>query len=165
MRLRSFTSSTSYPSSTCRFLVSRWPRQRVDERAGARRVVPHLNRGVEVEDVAGREAAAGAVDREDRVAVDFVEVDVFQNGAAPVREVEKIHAGLVGVDAGFDRDAAHGLASAEEQVQIVAVAAAAFLDDLRDGDAKIFPGMLLLNGHVSDEFAHMADAQSIADIV
>src|SRR3989454_12406162 len=95
------------------FLIAAGPRQCVDERAGTRRVVPHLKRGVKVEDVAGREAAAGAVDREDRVAIDFVEVDVLQHGATPVRKVEKVYTGLVGVDAGLDRDAAHGLAAAE----------------------------------------------------
>src|SRR6266478_4890852 len=126
-------------------LVATGPGQGVDERAGARRVIPHLKRGVEIEDVAGSEAAAGAVNGEDRVAVDFVEVNILEDGAAPVREVEKIHAGLVGVDAGLDGDAAHGLAAAEEQVEIVAVAAAAFLDDLRNGDAEIFPGVLLLD--------------------
>src|SRR6266571_4746201 len=126
------------------FLITTRSGKRVDERAGTRRVIPHLKRGVEVEDVAGCEAAAGAVNREDRVAVEFVEVDVLQHGAAPVREVEKIHAGLVGVDAGLDGDAAHGFAAAEEQIEIVAVATAAFLDDLRNGDAEIFPGVLLL---------------------
>src|SRR6266567_4598995 len=119
-------------------LVALGPTEGIHKGAGARRVVPHLKRGVKVKDVAGREAAAGAVNRKDRVAVDFVEVDVLEDGAAPVREVEKIHAGLVGVDAGLDGDAAHRFAAAEEQVEIVAVAAAAFLDDLRNGDAEIF---------------------------
>src|SRR3989442_10679852 len=124
-----------YKEEGCCFLVAAGPREGVDERAGTRRVVPHLKRGVEIKDVAGGEAAAGAVYGEDRVAIDFVEVDVLQHGAAPVREVEEIHAGLVGVDAGLDGDAAHGLAAAEEQIQIVAVATATFLDDLRNGDA------------------------------
>src|SRR5277367_4569476 len=59
-------------------LVTEWTGERVDERSGARRVVPDPERGVEVEDVAGCEAAAGAVDRE-HVAVDFVEVDVLEH--------------------------------------------------------------------------------------
>src|SRR2546426_9935457 len=105
-------------------LVATGPGQGVHKRASARRVIPHLKRGVKVEDVRRGEAAAGAVNGEDRVAVDFVEVNVLEDGAAPVREIEKIHAGLVGVDAGLDRDAAHGLAAAEEQIEIVAVAAA-----------------------------------------
>src|SRR5438445_10711124 len=88
------------------FLIAAGPRQGVDECAGTRRVVPHLKRGVKVEDVAGREAAAGAVDWKHRVAIDFVEVDVLQHGASPVREVEEIHARLVRVDAGLDGDAA-----------------------------------------------------------
>ena len=124
-----------------------------------------MKRGVEVEDVAGREAAARTVNREHRVAIDFVEVDVLQHGAAPVREVEKIDAGLVGVDAGLDRDAAHGFTAAEEQVEIVSTATAAFLDDLRDGDAQIFPGVLLLHGHIRDELAEVVDAQGFADFV
>src|SRR5713101_673388 len=144
-------------------LVAAGPSKRVDERAGARRVVPHLKRGVEVEDVAGREAAARSVYWEDRVAVDFVEVDVLQHGASPVREVEEIHAGLVGVDAGFDRDAAHSFAAAEEQVQIVAIATATFLNDLRNGDAQIFPGVLLFDRHVGNELAQVVDAQCFAD--
>src|SRR6266436_4715375 len=146
-------------------LVATGPGQGIHKRAGARRVIPHLKRGVKVEDVAGREAAAGAVNGEDRVAVYFVEVNVLEDGAAPVREVEKIHAGLVGVYAGLDRDTAHGFAAAKEQVEIVAVAAAAFLDDLRNGDAEIFPGVLLLDSHVSDELAQMIDAQCFADLV
>ena len=52
------------------FLVTAGPRQVVNERAAARRIAEHLERGVEVEDVAGREPTARAVDREDRVAVD-----------------------------------------------------------------------------------------------
>ena len=132
------------------FLIAARPRQCVDERAGTRRVVPHLKRGVKVEDVAGREPAAGAVDRKHRVAIDFVEVDVFEHGASPVREIEKIDAGLIGVHAGLDRDPAHRLAPAEEQVEIVAVACTAFLDNLADGDAQIFPGVFLLDGHVGD---------------
>src|SRR5947209_8182377 len=130
------------------FLIAAGPRQYVDERAGTRRVVPHLKRGIEIEDVAGCEAAARAVNRKHRVAIDFVEVDVFQHGSTPVRKVEKVYAGLVGVDAGLDGDAAHGLAAAEQQIQIIATAAATFLDDLADGDAEIFPGVLLLDRHV-----------------
>src|SRR6266446_5148028 len=152
-----------YKESLRDSLVAAGARQGVDERAGARRVVPHLKRGVKIKDIRRSEATAGAVNGEDRVAVDFVEVDVLQHGAAPVREVEEIHAGLVGVDAGLDGNAAHGLAAAEEQIQIVAVATAAFLDDLRDGDAEIFPGVLLLDRHVSDELAEVVDAQSFAD--
>src|SRR5882724_108632 len=146
-------------------LVTAWPRQGIDERAGARRVVPHLKRGVKVENETGSEAAAGAIDWKDRVAVDFVEVNVLQHGASPVREVEEVHAGLVGVDAGLDRDAAHGFAAAEEQVQIVAASTAAFLDDLRNGDAEVFPCVLLLDRHVSNELAQVIDAESFADLV
>src|SRR5271155_612149 len=115
-------------------LITGWPRQSVDERAGTRRVVPHLKRGVEVEDVACGDATARAVDRKHRVAIDFVEVDVFEHGASPVREVEKIDARLVGVHAGLDRDPAHRLSPAEKQIEVVAVGPAAFLDDLRNGD-------------------------------
>src|SRR6266481_9666184 len=147
------------------FLVAAWPRERVNERAGTRRVVPHLKRGVEVENEAGSETAARPIDWEDRVAVDFVEVNVLQHGASPVREIEKIHAGLVGVDAGLDRNAAHRFAAAEEQIQIVAASTAAFLDDLRNGDAEIFPGVFLFHRHVSDELAEMIDAESFADLV
>src|SRR5271163_3500424 len=111
-------------------LITGWPRQCVDERAGTRRVVPHLKRGVEVEDVTGCNAAAGAVDRKHRVAIDFVEVDVFEDGAPPVREVEKIHARLVGIHAGLDGNAAHRFAAAEEQIEIVAAALAAFFNNL-----------------------------------
>src|SRR5262249_29978748 len=69
----------------------------VDERAGTRRVVPHLKRGVEVEDEAGSEAAAGAVDREHRVAVDFVEVDVLEHGASQVHKMREATPGLSAV--------------------------------------------------------------------
>src|SRR5260370_6324068 len=131
---RSLTSLISSAAFTSLFLVAAGPRQCVDERAGTRRVVPNLKRGVEIKDVAGREAAARTVNREDRVAIDFVEVDVLQHGASPVREVEKIHAGLVGVDAGLDGDAAHGFASTGKQVEIVDVATAGFLAELRNGD-------------------------------
>src|SRR6266481_1124350 len=110
-----------YKESLRDSLVAAGARQGVDERAGARRVVPHLKRGVKIEDIRRSEAAAGAVNRENRVAVDFVEVDVLQHGPAPVREVEEIHARLVGVDAGLDGDAAHSFASAKEQIEIVAV--------------------------------------------
>src|SRR2546423_10643282 len=98
-----------------RGLVAAWTSQGIDERAGTRRIVPYLERRVEVEDVGRSESAAGAVDGEHRVAIDFVEVDVFQHGAAPVRQVEEVDAGLIGVHAGLDRDAAHGFAAAEEQ--------------------------------------------------
>src|SRR6266481_1764194 len=147
------------------FLVAAWPREGVDERAGARRVVPHLKRSVEVENEAGSETAARPIDWEYRVAINFIEIDVFQHGASPVREVEKIHAGLVGVDAGLDRNAAHGLAAAEEQVQIVTASTAAFLYDLADGYAEIFPGVLLLDRHVSDELAEVIDSEGLADLV
>src|SRR5579859_6951198 len=143
-------------------LVAARPREGVDERAGTRRVIPYLKRGVEVEDVAGRKPAARAVNRKHRVAIDFVEVDVLEHGASPVREVEKIHARLVGVDAGLDGDPAHRLSSAEEQIEIIAAALAAFLDDLADGDAQIFPGVLLFHGHVRNELAEMIDAQRFA---
>src|SRR5207245_8342106 len=146
-------------------LVAGWASQGGDECAGARRIIEDLERGVEVEDVTGREAAAGAVNREHRVAIDFVEVDVFQHGAAPVREVEKVHAGLVGVDAGLDGDAAHGFAAAEEQVEVVAIARATFFDDLRDGDAEVFPGMLLLDGNVSDELGDVFDTERLQAIL
>src|SRR5216683_6505865 len=154
-----------YKERRRRFLISTRASERIDKSASPRTVIEHLERGVEVEDVACGEAAAGAVDGEHRVAVDFVEVDVLQHGASPVRQVEEIHARLVGVHAGFDRDAAHRLAPAEEQIQIVAVAAAAFLDDLADGDAEIFPRVLLLNGHVGDELGDVVDAQRFADLV
>src|SRR5258707_3449139 len=114
------------PVASHGFLVATGPGQGIHKSAGARRVVPHLKRGVKIKDIRRSEAAAGAVNGEDRVAVDFVEVDVLQYGAAPVREVEEIHAGLVGVDTGLDGDAAHGFASPEEQIEIVAVASAAF---------------------------------------
>ena len=100
-----------------------------------------------------RDPAARAVNREHRVAIDFVEINVFQHGAAPVRQVQEIDARLIGVHAGLDRHAAHRLAAAEEQIQIVAVPAAAFLDDLADGDAQIFPGVFLFDGHVRDQLA------------
>src|SRR5689334_14383602 len=106
------------------FLIAAGPRECVDESAGTWTVIENLKRGVEIKDVASREAAARSVNREDRVAIDFVKVNVLQHGAAPVREVEKIHAGLIGVDTGLDGDAAHGFAAAKEQVQIVAVATA-----------------------------------------
>src|SRR5271167_1073432 len=47
-------------------LVARGASKRVDVRAGARTVVPHLKRRVEVEDVRRDDAAAGAVNREHR---------------------------------------------------------------------------------------------------
>src|SRR5215470_9591420 len=93
-------------------LVAGWAREGVDERAGTRRVVPHLKRGVEVEDEAGSETAAGSVDREHGVPVDFVEVDVLEHGATPVGQIEEVDAGLIGVDAGLDRHAAHRFAAA-----------------------------------------------------
>src|SRR5258706_7430444 len=67
-----------------RFLVAGWTGECVDERAGTRRVVPHLKRGVEVEDVRRSEAAAGAVDCEHRDDADFAAVYVLQHGASPV---------------------------------------------------------------------------------
>ena len=82
-----------------------------------------------------------------------------------MREVEKIDARLIGVDAGLDRNAAHRFAAAEEQIEIVAAAFAAFLDDLADGDAEIFPGMFLLDRHVGDQFGDVVDAQRFADLV
>src|SRR5262245_33630727 len=91
---------SAFPGSASR-LVAGWPREGVDERAGTRRVVPHLKRGVEVEDERRRETAAGAVDREHGVAVDFVEVDVLEHGASPVREVEEVDARLIRINAGL----------------------------------------------------------------
>src|SRR5712664_2552110 len=108
-----------YKERRRRFLISTRASERIDESASSGTVVPHLERGVEVEDVACGEPAAGAVDGEHGVAVDFVEVDVLQHGASPVREVEEIHARLVGVHAGFDGDAAHRFAPAEEQIHLV----------------------------------------------
>src|SRR6266478_3617185 len=154
-----------YKERRRRFLISTRASERIDKSASSGTVVPHLERGVEVEDIACSEAAAGAVNREHRIAVDFVEVDVFQHGASPVRQVEEIHTRLVGVHAGLDRNPAHRFAPAEEQIQIVAVAAAAFLDDLAHGDAEIFPRVLLLDGHVGDELGDVVDAQRLADLV
>src|SRR5229473_4358625 len=85
-----------YKERRRRFLISTRASERIDKSASPRTVIEHLERGVEVEDVARGEAAAGAVDGEHGVAVDFVEVDVLQHGASPVREVEEIHARLVG---------------------------------------------------------------------
>src|SRR6266852_4583968 len=153
------------PVASHGFLVAAGPSQGVNESPSSGTVIPNLKGGIKIKDIRRGEAAAGAVNREDRVAVDFVEVDVLQHGAAPVREVEEIHARLVSVDAGLDRDAAHGFASAEKQIQIVAVAAASFLDDLRNGDAEVFPGVFLLDRHVGDELAEVVDAQCFADFV
>src|SRR5882724_9540023 len=150
---------------TSLFLVARWPRECVDERAGTRTVGKRLKSSVKIKDIRRCEAAAGAVNREHGVAVDFVEVDVFQHGASPMRQVQEVDASLIGVDAGFNRHAAHGFAAGEEQIQIVAVFPAAFLDDLADGDAQIFPGMFLFDGHVRDELAHVIDAESFAHFV
>src|SRR6266404_6824140 len=153
------------PPLTSSFLIAAWASECIDESPRAWTVIPHLHGQIKVENEAGSEAAAGSIDREYRVAIDFIEVDVFQHGASPVREVEKVHAGLVGVDAGLDRNAAHGLAAAEEQIQIVAASTTAFLDDLADGYAEIFPGVLLLDRHVSNELAEVIDAESFADLV
>src|SRR5260370_29386335 len=94
------------PVASHGFLIAAGPGERVDECASSGTVIPNLKGRIKIKDIRRSEAAAGAVNREDRVAIDFVEVDVFQYGAAPVREVEKIHARLVGVDAGLDGDAA-----------------------------------------------------------
>src|SRR6267378_4930767 len=147
------------------FLIPQRSGQRIDESASSGTVRPRLKSCIKIKNVRRGEAAAGAVDGEHRVAVDFVEVDVLEHGASPVREVEEIHARLVGVHAGLDRNPAHRLAPAEEQIQIVAGAAAAFLDDLADGDAEVFPRVLLLDGHVGDELGDVVDAQRFADLV
>ena len=42
---------------------------------------------------------------------------------------------------------------------------APFLDHLADGDAEIFPGVLLLDAGVGDEFAELVDAQRFAHLV
>src|ERR1700738_5611389 len=95
-----------------RFLISTRASERIDEGASSGTVVPHLKTRIKKKDVRRSEAAAGAVDREHGVAVDLVEVDVLQHSASPVRQVEEIHARLVGVHAGLDREAAHRLAPA-----------------------------------------------------
>src|SRR5260370_7421713 len=104
-----------YKERRRRFLISTRASERIDESASPRTVIEHLERGVEVEDVACGEAAAGAVDGEHGVAVDFVEVDVLEHGASPVRQVEEIHARLLAVHPPFDGAAAHLLAPAEQQ--------------------------------------------------
>src|SRR5260370_34760037 len=65
----------------------------------------------------------------------------------------------------FDVHSYNGIAQGKEQVNIVGAAASALLDDLRDGDAEVFPGVLLLDGHVGDEFADVVDAESFPDLV
>src|SRR5256885_607138 len=97
-----------YQKADYHFLIAGWASQSVDERAGTRRVIPHLERRIEVEDVRRGETTAGAINREHRVAIDFVEVDVFEHGTAPVRQIQEVDASLIRVDAGLDRDAAHG---------------------------------------------------------
>ena len=104
-----------------------------------------MHANVEVKNVGCGEASAGAVDWEDRLPAHLVVVDILHHGAAPVREIEEVDPGLVGVDRGFNRHAAHRLLPGEEQVKVVGAAGAAFLDHLADGDAQVLPGMLLLD--------------------
>jgi hypothetical protein len=127
-----------------RLLVAGGNRQVVDEGAASWRFVPDLEACDEVEDVRRGEAAACAVNREDGLAAYVVEVDVLHHGASPVREVEEIHARLVGVDRRFDRNAGHRFFAGEEQVEIAGAPACTFLDDLRDRDAELFPLVFLL---------------------
>ena len=61
-----------------------------------------------------------AVDREHGLPADLEEVDVLHHRAAPVRQVQEIHARLIGVHRRFDRHAGHRLAPGEKQVEIVA---------------------------------------------
>src|SRR5207248_10987611 len=61
-----------YQKADYHFLIAGWASQSVDERAGTRRVIPHLRRRIEVEDVRRGETTAGAINREHRVAIDFV---------------------------------------------------------------------------------------------
>ena len=110
--------------------------------------VPDLEAGDEVEDVRRGEAAACAVNREHGLAAYVVEVDVLHHGASPVREVEKIHARLVGVDRRFDRNAGHRFFAGEEQIEIARAPARTFLDDLRDRHAELFPLVFLLERRV-----------------
>src|SRR4029077_4380373 len=82
-------------------LVAGGNRQVVDEGAASWRFVPDLEACDEEEDVRRGEPAACAVDREDGLAAYVVEIDVLHHSASPVREVEEIHARLVGVDRRF----------------------------------------------------------------
>src|SRR5208282_6289675 len=66
----------------------------VDVGSGAGRLVPHLEAGDEVEDVRRSETSACAVNREDGLPADIVEVDVLHDGASPVRQIEEIDARL-----------------------------------------------------------------------
>src|SRR5207245_1623812 len=119
--------------------------QVIQKRAGPGAVGPQLHADVEVKNVGCGEASARAVDWEDRLPAHLVVVDVLHHCAAPVREIEEVDPGLVGVDRGFNRDAAHRLLPGEEQVEVVGAAAAAFLDHLADGDAQVLPGVLLFD--------------------
>src|ERR1700751_1012341 len=56
--------------------------ERVDERAAAWAVVSHRHAQIEIEDVRRSEPAAGVINREHRVAIDFVESMSF-NTARP----------------------------------------------------------------------------------
>jgi hypothetical protein len=78
-----FTGRCSLLTDHC-FSVAAWACQGIDVGAGARAVVPHLHGQIEVEDVRRSNSAAGAINRKHRVAIDFVEVNVLQHGAAPV---------------------------------------------------------------------------------
>src|SRR5260370_38259993 len=115
------------------FLISTRASEVIDESPSGGTVVPHLKRGVKVKDVACGEPAAGAVDGEHRVAVDFVEVDILQHGASPVREVEEIHARLVGVHPGLDGNAAPRFAPPEDKSTCVAAPPPPSLVDLAHG--------------------------------
>src|SRR5208337_2145069 len=129
------------PKEGAQSLVTRRSRKGVNVSSRARAVVPDLHGQIKVEDVRRCQSAARPVNRKHRVAIDLVEINVFQHGAAPVRQIQEVHARLVRVYAGLDRNPAHRLPSGEQQVQVVSVSAAAFLDDGTHRDAQILPGM------------------------
>src|SRR5271168_3150992 len=139
--------------------------QVADVGSAARRLVPDLEAGDEVEDVRRSEASACAVNREHGLAADIVEIDVLHDGASPVRQVEEIHARLIRVDARLDRHARHGFLAGEEQIEIARAPARSFLDDLRNRDAELLPLMLLLQRRVGDELRNLIRTQSLTDFV
>src|ERR1700726_1688675 len=91
--------ATDHQSPIC--LISTWSCERIDEAAAARRVIPHLEAGVKIEDERCGNASAGSIDREHGLSADLEIINVLHHGASPVREIEKIHARLIGVHRGL----------------------------------------------------------------
>ena len=99
------------------------------------------------------------------MSADIVKIDVLHDRAAPVGEIQKIHARRVGVDGGFNGHARHRFLAGKKQIEIACAPTRSFLNDLRDRNAELLPRVLLFERRVSDQLTDLIGAEGFSDFV